>query len=732
MATIPRGNFGYRVPQGGPTTPMPQADAQVADAQTRLGMTAVSLAGQEFDRLAVEQRRQEAERKQQEEALARSRAGDGLLEFEVQSKTAVEAIKEKIQTGQLPYEKAREELDGVLQRYKPQSFGPEHVVIGEQYARGLKRQTFVAQTAVDQVVDTAQRNELKAKFVSGLDSLGKLALMPGSNLDEVFAKADAVGVGGRSAGIQDVDKQLQTWKDATRFRVAQNDLIQVRRDPDGLEAFQKRLTDGDLASALDPDKKVALVKEAETYRWQAQNAARVDADKREKLAERAINTTTRQIESGVPLTADGWTTLRSTVEGTPYADDFNRLVTQERETQQVLRKPMAEQERFVQEREAQLAQGGGTLADRANLQRIKATVERNQKQLQDEPLVVAQRLYGRATKPLDLADLTEPGGAARAAQTFTERTATLSAMKAQFGGQIGAKPLLPQEAGALVKMLDAASPANANQLFGTLRGAVGDDDTYRAVMQQIAPDSPVKARAGMLTAVDRQVTIQSNLIASDVRVSSAKVAETMLAGEQILNKTKSQKQEDGQARSLFVPARQDFATSFVDAVGNLYRSRPSAQEGDLQAAFAYYVGKSAELGRLASTPKDIDTKLVKEAITATIGDVVNVNGQGQAKAPIGMTGGDMQAKLRERFTAMVKDQGLPASSALSWEYYGVQNYRRDGQYLLTNGGVPVLDKAGAPLVLDLDPPPMTGTRYRKGAQIPGVPEQTYGAGGAKR
>lgn len=731
MPKIPTGAFGQRLPQGSDITPGASLNTAGAEAGARFGNTLVGIGDQEFSRLEVEQRRQAAERKQQDEALARSRAGDALLDHEIQSKTAVESIKDRVQTGQLPYEEARKELDSTLSRFKAPTFGPEHVVVGETFARGIQRQKFVAESAVDQVIDTARRTELKNNFTSGLDQLGKLALMPGANLDDILAKGRAVAVGGRSAGIQDVDARMQTWEDGLRFKVAQNDLISVRRDPAGLERFQQRLTSGDLAGTLDPDKKTALVREAESYRYQAENAARVASDKAEKIAERAVNNATKQIEMGVPLTAEGWTTLRSTVEGTPFAEDFNRLVTQERETQQVLRMPMAEQERYIQSREQQLAQGG-TLADRANLQRIKSTVEKNQKQLEDEPLVAAQRLYGRSTKPLDLNDLLSPGGAERAASLFAERTATLSGMREQFGGRIGAKPLLPQEAGLLVKALDKAGPADANQLFGTLRGAVGDDETYRAVLQQIAPDSPVKARAGMLTAIDRPVTIQSNLIASDVRVSSAKVAETMLTGESILNKTKAQKDQDGQARSLFVPARQDFATSFADAVGNLYRSRPGAQEGDLQAAFAYYVGKSAELGRLASTPKDIDSKLVKEAIVATIGDVVDVNGQGKAKAPIGMSGSEMQAKLRERFAEEVKDQGLPPSAVASFEHYGVQNYRRDGQYLLTVGGVPVLGKGGAPLAIDLDPPPLTGSRYRRGTPIPGTPEQTYGVGGGKR
>lgn len=332
--------------------------------------------------------------------------------------------------------------------------------------------------------------------------------------------------------------------------------------------------------------------------------------------------------------------------------------------------------------------------------------------------MAAQRLFGKPVQGLDPNDLLQPGGAGRASGIFTDRATTLSAMRKQFGSMVGAKPLLPQEAGLLTKALDKAAPAEATQLFGVLRGAVGDDDTYRAVMQQIAPDSPVKARAGILAAVDRTITTQSNTFASDVRVSSARVAETMLAGESILNKTKGQKADDGQARSMFVPPRADFSASFADAVGNLYRSRPGAQEGDLQAALAYYVGKAAETGRMSRDAKDIDSGLVKEAITATLGSVVDVNGQGSVKAPLGMTGGEMQSKLRERFAEVVKEQGLPPSAIASFEHYGAINYRRDGQYLLTLGGAPVLGRNGSPLVVDLDPPPLTGTRYRRGQEIP--------------
>lgn len=710
MARIPLGNFGNSVPQPGQT---PTAGANfgqaAAEAAQRLGNTGMQLAGQEL-----------ARQTEQQEALARSRAGDGLLDYEVQSKTAVEQIRDRVQTGQLPYADARGELDKVLNGIKAPDLGGNHPLIAQQYQRGVERQRFQAVAAIDQVMDTAQRSELKANFIGGLDRLGRLGAMPDAPLDDILAKVDAQAGAGRLAGLPEADvaKTIQAAKDGIRYQRAQGDLVAARRDVAALDAFQTRLESGDLSGTLPADKRIALLRETDTLKWQAQNQAQHAADKREKTAERAITTTTRQIEAGVPITADGWTALRATVEGTPFAGDFNALVEQERKTQQVLRMPIAEQEQYVQQREAQLAQGG-TLVEKANLDRIRATIGKNKAQLENEPLLATQRLFGRPVAPLNPEDLLQPGGAERAAAIFTERTTTLAAMRKQFGPMVGAKPLLPQESSLLVKALDAASPSQATELFSRLRAAVDDEDTYRAVMQQVAPDSPVKARAGTLAALDRPVTTETRTFGADVRTSSTKVAQTMLVGEQIMNRTKGQKAADGKAESLFAPPRAAFEAEFADVARDLYRSRPGAQEADLQAALAYYVGKAAETGRLHSGAGDIDSALVKQAMTATLGSIVNFNGHGNVKAPMGMSGGDMQAQLRAKFADTVKAQGLPPEMAAAFEHYGAVNYRRDGQFMLTLGGVPVIGKGGAPVILDLDPPPYTGTRYRRAEE--GIP-----------
>lgn len=693
---------------------LPHADTQEQQAWTQLGQFAGEVG---IKRIADQTRWDNEER---DKALS-NQALDAALDHELRAKSAGSDFLRRVQAGEIGLDEAPAKWTEELSRIESDTVGK---LPSSQFAPGAVRHArSVSGAMTDRVTEGLQslrRDRYGADAVGTLDRLGKIAALPDQSVDDVFAKADQLYLPlAQRAGVHETQaaKVLQDWKDGVRYQRARLDLVNSRRDEASLDAFMKRVESGDLSGKLDPDKRVALVKEAESMRWQLQQATQHAVDKREKVAERAIAATTRQIEAGVPVALDGWEELRSKVDGTPYASDFNALVTQEREVQKVLRLPLDQQETYVQQREADLMKTGGTMVDKANLGRIKNTVEQNRKQLQDAPLVASQRLFGHSTVPIDWADMVQPGGAARAAEAFNDRAATLQAMRKQFGATVGFKPLLPQEVGLLGKVLDEASPSAAVALFGAMRNAIGSDDVYSAAMAQIAPDSPVKAHAGLLAALNIGVTTERNLIADDRVVSSAKVAQTMLAGEAILNKTKAQKAQDGKEASLAAPSRASFETAFADHVGDLYRGRNDAQQADLQSAWAYYVGRAAEIGRLASDAKDVDPKIVREAIGAVIGDVVNVNGQGKAKAPLGMRGGDFQQKAKEAFSQEIRSRGLPASMLDQWPHFGLQNYAQDGTYVLTLGGLPVVDpKTRQPVILDLI---FRGRTGRKFGRTPG-------------
>lgn len=715
MATIPMGNFGQSVAQ---PQRAPRAVPNTA-ASEAIGRLAQTVQGVALDQVAAQTRLDEKERADKEKADAL----DAAMSFETSARMKSADLADRVRSGLIPPEDAHAIWNDEVATMRESTVGRLGMSdAGRAARRHAEQLNMGALLQLQAAGRDAQQASAAAKADATLDSLGKLAVLPGEDVEKQIARADQLyPFMAQTAGINPAaaSKRLQDWKDRTRFDRARLDLESVRRDGAGIEAFLKRLDEGgDLAGRLDPERRVSLVQAAEGARWQLQQAAEHAADKREKAAERAIGAVTRQIESAVPLSAQAWEDLRSAVQGTSFASQFNALVTQERETQNVLRQPIDKQEQYLQEREAALADKGGTLVDRANLQRIRSALEANKKQLEEAPLLAVQRLTGRAVQPVDLQDLLQPGGVHRAAQLFADRTTTLQAMAKQFGGRVGRQPLLPQEQQTLVAVLNRAAPSESVQLFGALRAAIDDDDSYKAVMQQIAPDSPVRARAGILAASGKTVMLERNLVSDDLRVSSARVAETMLVGEGILNKTRAQKGEDGQARSLFAPSRDAFAATFADAVGDLYRGRPGAQEGDLQAAYAWYVGRAAELGRTASTPSDVDAKLAKQAVTATMGAVVNFNGQGHVRAPLGMSADDFQIKVREQFNAEAKDRGLPPAQAAMFDHYGLVNYRRDGQFVLTLGGLPVIDpKRGTPLVLDLEPRPFSGSRYRSNTDL---------------
>lgn len=738
MPTIPMGNFGQTVVQPGRQQRVfgEQAGAITASAIAEIGARASQAALQRIE-ADTRERQEELEQEQSNQAATAA------LKFETALKAKQQEFAARVKSGEIAPEDAErlwgDEVGGLRNEFiSPLSTA----LVGRSGAKmasaaGLQADRVAAGSSlqISGSVLAAKQSRFGAQAVGALDELGKQAAMPGEDLEAIFAKADTVfPTMAQRAGMNQAKaaEKLQGWKDGVRFNRARGDLIDSRRSLEALDAFTQRLESGDLAGTLDADKRTILVKEAESAKWQIQQGQQHAADKREKVAERAVGAVTRQIEAGVPVTVEGWQDLRTKVEGTAFAPDFNALVTQEREVQQVLRMPIGQQETYVQQREATLAQDGGTMVDRANLQRIKATIETNKKELEQAPLLAAQRLMGRKFEPLNLVDMLAPGGAHRAAEIFADRSATLQGMSRQFGVRVGQKPLLPQEKAVLAAGLDAASPSEAVNLFGVLRSAIDDDGTYRSVMQQIAPDSPVKARAGILAAAGKHITLQDNLITDDVRVPGTKIAQTMLAGEQILNRTKKQKAEDGQAHTLFAPPREAFSQSFGDAVGDLYRGRPGAQEQDLQAAYAYYVGKAAELGK--TSDGSVDSALAKEAVTATLGAVVNLNGQGTVTAPLGMSSSDFEAKAREQFAQEVRRRNLPTSMLNEWPHYGLQNYRRDGTYTLTSGIDSVVDPTTRkPVVIDLDPPPPSGLRYRSAADL--VPQDgatVRAQGGAKR
>ncbi len=477
----------------------------------------------------------------------------------------------------------------------------------------------------------------------------------------------------------------QTWKEnyGEGFVNVQKPAEQLRllRNPKGTPA-----------DFIDPSKRADLLERLE-------DKNRVAVDRREARAERAQAQAERQVSSGIPGTQEMWNEWRSTVAGTSVAKDFDALLAGEKEVQDTLRKPIGEQIRLTQEKEAALMKGGGTLAQAANVQRLTNAVKQNVALLQNSPLLFSEQRLNEPNTPIELASIMDPAKQSETASVFQERAAQIRTLSKHFGAPVPMKPLLPQEAQQLSTVLSATSPQQASDVFGSLRDAAGSPDVFKGMMQQIAPDQPVTAMAGLLAAQQRELTTTTHWFKPDETVTSKNVAATMIAGERLLNPSKSDNTQDGkpQAKSLYLPDSDALQSAFASEVGDAFAGRPAAADTALQAVRAYYVGRAAQTG-LVAEDNNADSKLVKESVRATLGNVVDYNGAGAVLTPWGMNESDFEDRVDNAFKAKTKELNLPKI-----DNFGLSNAGGDGVYAVTIGRNLLLDAKGNPVTIDLKP-----------------------------
>lgn len=451
------------------------------------------------------------------------------------------------------------------------------------------------------------------------------------------------------------------------------------------------------AQFIAPDKRQEMIRIIESR-------MQVQTDRREAAAERAFNLAERQISSGVPLTKQGWADLERTVAGTPVAQDFRDLVASEKEVQQILRTPIADQMRVLQEREAKLLTDGGDLKDAANYQRLERAVKQNVALIQNSPLVYGEQRLGDKNEPIDVTSIVDPSQQKQTAAVLQDRASRIRGLQKTLGASVPMKPLLPQEAGQLVTTLQAASPKQASEIFASLSQAAGSPDVFKGAMAQIAPDAPVKAFAGMLASNQRELVTGNKWFEPDPFLKSNDVAATLLRGERLLNPSKGDKAEDGKPKTsrLLLPteAQAELQTLFADEVGNAFAGRSEDADRALQAVQAYYVGKADQTGRLAEDSQAVNTNLVREAVRATLGNVVDYNDRGKVLAPWGMTEDEFEDRVERKFVSESKRLGLPDSIA-ELGMFGLVNANREGLYGIQSGGKLLLDNKGNPVTIDI-------------------------------
>jgi hypothetical protein len=275
----------------------------------------------------------------------------------------------------------------------------------------------------------------------------------------------------------------------------------------------------------------------------------------------------------------------------------------------------------------------------------------------------------------------------------------------QFGVPVPMRPLLPQEAKQVSQVLDHGSETVVADFLNDLRDNAGSSDVFRGMMAQVAPDQPVKASAGVLASMQRDLTTGTHWFKPDESITSRNVAATMLKGDGILNPSGAAKKEDGKPQlQLFLTevTAKGLQDQFGKVVGDAFRNDPQGAERAFQNVRAYYVGKAAQTGALSRDSQTIDPKLVREAVSSTLGNVVDIHGNGRVLAPWGMSESNFEDHVARALPVALKRAGLSAGMAPS-DAFGLDDGPEDGVYVITNGRSWLRDANNKPVLLDIRP-----------------------------
>ncbi|WP_323994701.1 hypothetical protein [Aeromonas hydrophila] len=448
-----------------------------------------------------------------------------------------------------------------------------------------------------------------------------------------------------------------------------------------------------IVDLIPADKRAQIKMQAEDHlevvRLRNQQRAEMAASRAEANAGRVIGQINAQIVSGIPATEEMWRDWGRQVAGTPLQSEFNELAKQEVNIQKVMRLPYDQQVAFVNQKTAELQTSGGSVTEANNLARLRRAIDANGKMLTNEPLNYFQQRLGGNVQPLDMNSPDLPA-------VLNDRVAALHGMQSRFGPTVGMKPLLPEEAKQLSASLEKMTPEEQSQLFGTLHSAMGDDQAYVGAMQQIAPNSPVRALSGILAGKQRSMTVDTYPLRRwkpDDVVTSGDVAKTLALGEQILNKSKSEKSQDGTSR-FPIPKQEEFKLALDQYLGSAFAGQPKSYELAAQAVKSYYTGAAAQSGDISG---QIDNSLMKKAIRATVGDVVDFNGT-KTIAPWGMPGDAFEELAKQKIESALSfdPQAKGISGALTLRQ------ARDGIYYVMQGQQFKYGPDGKPMMINFN------------------------------
>lgn len=272
------------------------------------------------------------------------------------------------------------------------------------------------------------------------------------------------------------------------------------------------------------------------------------------------------------------------------------------------------------------------------------------------------------------------------ATELSRRAAVAPQLSGDYGSPV--RLLSNPEAKALSATLKASPVEAQKTLLGAIAKGLGpaNVDLLKQTLQQIAPDSPTTAVAGIYQARGLRTTANRD------------VADLILRGQAILTPNTK---EDGSGHMggsslVKMPEEKQLLSDWNSLTGDAFKGKEQSADVFMQTAKAIYAARSAEEGDYSGA---LDSKRWKAAISLATGGIESHNGA-KIVLPYGVGYDQFQNALRGQIDRISREGGAFNTTPNEMMRLPLENVG-DGRYLFRRGAGYLVNKDGRPVVADL-------------------------------
>lgn len=619
-------------------------------------------------RLDVAAREREAEQK----ALEKSQA---MLAWEEHSNNVLTAANEtvsKLQTGALGRDEAHGYFKEQVEKSASQSMnsiapnlqGPTRVKFDGVANR--------AGRAVQAAVEQHQRSEIAGNLETIRDAMLKQASMPGADLAGLQAGFEETARAlGPQAGVDPakLGKLVQDFKDGATFSSYKQRVIESSNSVTGLQALEKSIK---ADAGLDSDKRLALLASTQGQINVLQNRAAIEAERRERVNEKAWDAAMSIVQAGKPLSADYAADLARRFKGTPYEKPLAEIVAQAPQNLAFSAQPVAAQSRLLDELQAKGNREGWRPTEQKQYDQLDKVHRATLAEIRTDPWKAGlERGVLRDIVPLNAADLQNLPAA------LAKRREQADALSVWAGREVS--PLRPEEArqvGEILAKLNAPDRAEA-----------------LAVVGRNMTSGQMQALSAQLGDSHKGLAVASLLASRDLQTDRGRtVAEIYLRGQDAMKEKRVSFDDAAQAKVRM---------NIYNKVSGAYASDAATREA-VDAVLTVYAGLKAE-----GSYTDVDN-----AIRLATGGIMEYNG-GRIAKPFGWSDSQLRNAVRgvtaEQVRRLYGEEVLVGGERMSAGDFALALPRArlgpsplDKTYSVIVGGRQVATLDGRPLLLPLE------------------------------